>query len=111
MAAKKRASRTDFARLDASVGVPDADIPEVTDAMLDRAVFSIGGVVLPTPKRRGRPPGSGKKEHVNVRIDRDVLAKFRASGRGWQTRINAALRASLRGKPTATKAARRSRSA
>ena len=54
--------------------------------------------MLPTPKRRGRPPGSGVKEPVNIRIDRDILARFRATGRGWQTRMNDALRASLRGK-------------
>lgn len=31
------------------------------------------------------------KEHVNVRFDPEVLEKFRASGPGWQTRMNAAL--------------------
>ncbi|HLY88978.1 MAG TPA: BrnA antitoxin family protein [Acetobacteraceae bacterium] len=29
---------------------------------------------------------------VNIRLDADVLAFFRASGPGWQSRINAALR-------------------
>lgn len=38
----------------------------------------------------GLPPG---KEAVKLRIDRDVLAWFRGSGKGYQTRINAALRA------------------
>ena len=33
------------------------------------------------------------KELVSLRVDRDVLDAFRASGRGWQTRANAALRA------------------
>lgn len=42
--------------------------------------------------KRGRPTGSGKKEQVAIRIDSDVLAAFRASGAGWQTRMNAALR-------------------
>jgi len=41
---------------------------------------------------RGRPAGSGMKEQVALRLDRDVLAAFRASGPGWQTRMNAALR-------------------
>ena len=40
----------------------------------------------------GRPAGSGTKEQVAIRLDRDVLAAFRASGAGWQTRMNAALR-------------------
>jgi len=42
--------------------------------------------------KRGRPAGSGTKEQVAIRIDSDVLAAFRASGAGWQTRMNAALR-------------------
>lgn len=43
-------------------------------------------------RRRGRPAGSGLKEQVAIRFDRDVLAAFRASGAGWQTRMNDALR-------------------
>lgn len=42
--------------------------------------------------KRGRPAGSVTKEQVAIRLDRDVLAAFRASGAGWQTRMNAALR-------------------
>jgi len=44
---------------------------------------------------RGRPVGSGIKEVTTLRIDRDVLSAFRASGEGWQTRINALLREAL----------------
>ena len=33
------------------------------------------------------------KEQVTLRLDRDVLRWFRAKGRGYQTRINAVLRA------------------
>jgi uncharacterized protein (DUF4415 family) len=41
------------------------------------------------------------KESIKLRLDHDVLAHFRATGTGWQTRINAALRkvARLRSKP------------
>lgn len=42
--------------------------------------------------KRGRPAGSGNKEQVAIRLDHDVLVAFRASGAGWQTRMNAALR-------------------
>jgi uncharacterized protein (DUF4415 family) len=38
---------------------------------------------LPMPRR---------KEHINLRIDADVLAFFRGQGRGYQTKINAVLR-------------------
>ena len=49
-------------------------------------------------RRRGRPTGSvqvSTKEPVKIRLDPDVLAALRATGDGWQTRINSTLRASL----------------
>ncbi len=42
--------------------------------------------------RRGRPLGSGIKTQITLRLDVDVVDKFRASGEGWQTRINDALK-------------------
>jgi uncharacterized protein (DUF4415 family) len=99
MRKKSRVFKSDFAKVDATPGVPDEELPEITDAMLDRAVYSVGGIVLPTPRRRGRPAGSGKKESTTIRLDKDTLAAFRATGRGWQTRVNAALRAWLKARP------------
>ena len=49
-------------------------------------------------RRRGRPMGSKQevtKEAVKIRLDADVMEALRASGDGWQTRINDTLRASL----------------
>ena len=49
-------------------------------------------------RRRGRPVGTTQavtKEAIKIRLDADVLAALRASGDGWQTRINDTLRASL----------------
>ena len=42
--------------------------------------------------RRGRPLGSGSKAQVTLRLDVEVIQKFKASGDGWQTRINDALK-------------------
>lgn len=42
--------------------------------------------------KRGRPVSANPKEHVNLRLDPDVVAAFRATGRGWQTRLNTALK-------------------
>lgn len=42
--------------------------------------------------RRGRPLGSGTKTQVTLRLDVEVVEKFRATGDGWQTRINDALK-------------------
>jgi uncharacterized protein (DUF4415 family) len=50
-------------------------------------------------KKRGRPAGSGTKEQVAIRLDRDVLSAFRSAGPGWQTRMNDALRDWLRSHP------------
>jgi uncharacterized protein (DUF4415 family) len=70
---------------------PD-DAPELTAAFFKSAdVYE--GVKL---KVRGRPKTASPKEPVKLRLDADVLAALRASGDGWQTRINDTLRASLR---------------
>jgi uncharacterized protein (DUF4415 family) len=42
--------------------------------------------------KRGRPASSNPKAHVNLRLDAEVVDAFRASGDGWQTRLNAALK-------------------
>ncbi|MBA4073200.1 MAG: hypothetical protein C0497_15470 [Gemmatimonas sp.] len=74
--------------------------PDLTDP--DAPDFS--GLMRAELKRlRGRPAGSGCKDAVSLRVDRDVLAGFRATGRGWQTRMNEALRAWLETEQTRAK--------
>jgi uncharacterized protein (DUF4415 family) len=65
---------------------PD-DAPELDDDWFDRAEIRIGDKVI----RRGRPPGSAKRL-VSLRLDQAVIDHFRAGGRGWQSRLNEALR-------------------
>jgi len=43
-------------------------------------------------RKRGRPPLASPKTSTTIRLDADVMAAFKAIGRGWQTRINAILR-------------------
>ncbi len=50
----------------------------------------VAGVI----RRQGRPPKPDRKVSVTLRLDRDVVERFKATGAGWQTRINAALRKS-----------------
>lgn len=44
------------------------------------------------PVRRGRPPKVRPKVLTTIRLSQDVIDHFRADGRGWQTRIDHALR-------------------
>jgi uncharacterized protein (DUF4415 family) len=60
----------------------DEDSPDAT--LLMREVIA--------QRRAGRPAGSGNKEQVAIRFDRDILEAFRSTGRGWQTRMNEALK-------------------
>jgi uncharacterized protein (DUF4415 family) len=48
------------------------------------------------PVRRGRPALERPKVSTTIRLDADVLAAFKANGRGWQSRINEALRAAIK---------------
>ena len=43
---------------------------------------------------RGRPQGRSKKV-VSISLDLDILDALRASGSGWQTRVNTLLRAAV----------------
>ena len=48
-------------------------------------------------RRHGRPvlPEEERKQRVTMYLDRDVLARLKAGGKGWQTRANAKLREAL----------------
>jgi len=74
---------TDWERLDAmqDEDIDLSDIPGITPEMFARMVV-----------RRGlkRPP---TKQQITIRLDEDVLQWFREQGNGYQTRINALLRA------------------
>lgn len=43
-------------------------------------------------RNRGRPPLESPKQQVTLRIDADVLERLRASGKGWQGRVNDVLK-------------------
>jgi uncharacterized protein (DUF4415 family) len=98
MTAKKRKSRTDWAKFDAHVITPEEyeEIPEWTDDQFDRAEIAIGGKVIRpangTLTKPGRPKKANAKVSVHLRLSPEVIAHFRARGPGWQTRIDEALR-------------------
>ena len=75
----------------------DDDLPEWTDEQIARSQLSDGGEIIRaatgTLTRTGRPTmGIEAKKQVTLRLDPDVVERFRAGGRGWQSRMNAALR-------------------
>ncbi len=74
--------------------LPSSFFAEAELAVGDRVVRA-GNKVL-VNDRRGRPRLAHPKQAVKLRIDHDVLEHFRASGPGWQTRMNAALRKAAR---------------
>ncbi|WP_422364391.1 BrnA antitoxin family protein [Pyruvatibacter mobilis] len=73
------------------------DSPELTDDQL--AAMRPVGDVLPDVvdayrKTRGKQKAPTKQQ-VTLRLDQDVVQHFKQDGAGWQTRINAALRAMI----------------
>jgi len=87
MSGKKTSSKNTLLETD--------DAPELTEDFFKHADLFAGEKLI----RKDRPKGTFKenpKAPVKIRLDEDVLEAIRASGDGWQTRINDALRASLR---------------
>ena len=80
-------------------GWDDDDLPEWTDDQFQRAAVYHGQKLIRpadgTLTKPGRPKSVDPKKQVTLRIDNVVLEKFRATGKGWQSRINAELRKAL----------------
>lgn len=71
---------------------PD-DAPELTEEFFaDAEVFQGDAFVR---RGRGRPSTGKAKELVSLRMDRDVLAKLREAGPGWQSQVSDLLRLAL----------------
>lgn len=76
----------------------DSENPEWTREDFEQAVKT-GGVPLDEAMkifRRARGPQKAPtKVQVTLRLDRDIVEKFRATGRGWQSRLNQTLRKAM----------------
>jgi uncharacterized protein (DUF4415 family) len=95
------ASKPDPGRDRGAEWIDPDDAPEWTEELFETAEVSIGGKVVrpatgylgPNGVVRGRPPlRDAAKRQVTLRLDPDVIEKFREGGPGWQARMNEALR-------------------
>ena len=71
--------------------VVDDDIPEMTKADFARAKpmrEAMPEVVEAMKRGRGRPKSPAPKARVSLRLDQEVVAAYKATGEGWQSRIN-----------------------
>ena len=88
--------------------MPNSKDPEILafEAALLRSVDqAINGeyAAIHTPeqiaaRKRGRPAGSTKEDNkisTTIRLDADVLDALKATGKGWQTRLNDLIRADI----------------
>ncbi|MET0181144.1 MAG: BrnA antitoxin family protein [Novosphingobium sp.] len=77
---------------------PD-DAPEWTEDHFRRAAIYHGDTLIRPANgswtKPGRPPSENPKRQITLRLDPDVIERFRATGKGWQSRINAELRKAL----------------
>lgn len=63
---------------------PDSDPYDPNDASAVTAYWAGAAI----KRGRGRPSVASKRPTLNMRVDAEVLDAFKASGPGWQTRIN-----------------------
>jgi len=79
-----------FASLD------EDDAPELTEELMAQA--KLGRDILPEnilaqfPRGRGRPKSATPKRQITLRLDGDLIDFFKATGDGWQSRMNETLR-------------------
>ena len=81
-------------------------LPGLRESLAEAKAGAVGRVTTAedvAKRTRGRPVGSVQattKTPVKLRLDPDVLEALRATGRGWQTRVNDALREWIKTHPS-----------
>ena len=77
--ASRRSLKSDLARVDEHVVKANEynELPELTEGMLRRATINKGG----------RPISANPRKLISLRLPADVIAKWKATGPGWQTRM------------------------
>jgi uncharacterized protein (DUF4415 family) len=77
--ASRRSLKSDLARVDTHVIKAHEydELPELTEEMLARATINKGG----------RPVSPNPRKLISLRLPADVVARWKATGPGWQTRM------------------------
>ena len=90
MTEKSKSTERDWSKFDAHVITQEEyeELPELDDEFFECADLYEGNKLI----RAGRPVSASHKVLLTVRYDSEVLEAFRATGRGWQTRMNEALK-------------------
>lgn len=98
-------TRNETAIINAGIAA-DEDNPELTKEWFTKAkpaseafspeMFATLSAMKPA---RGRPKAIDPKVFTAIRLDADLLDAFKSTGKGWQTRVNAALRQFLTDHP------------
>lgn len=74
---------------------PEASEEELAQAKPFRKAFpDLGKSIDREIARRGRPKAENTKTPVTIRLDPDLVEHYKATGKGWQSRINDDLRKS-----------------
>jgi len=90
MSVKSINTGSDLSKVDAHAIQPEEyeELPELDDAFFERADLYKGEKLI----RAGRPKSPRRKVLLSVRYSPEVVEYFRATGAGWQTRMDDALK-------------------
>ena len=106
----KRVLGSNLKKVDAHVITPEEyeEIPELTDTFFENAIWKIGGNEVSREEgkaaareaiRPGRPKAQSRKVLLSVRYSPEVVEYFRATGVGWQTRMDEVLQEWVKAHP------------
>lgn len=77
--ASRRTLGSDLKKVDSHVIKPEEyeELPELTEEMMAQAVF----------RKAGRPRSVNPRQMISLRLPPEVIARWKATGPGWQTRM------------------------
>ena len=74
------------------IPTPEEDAAINAGIAADPNTHEISDAEFTKLKRVGRPHAEETKDRITIRLSREVTDYFRATGKGWQTRMDAVLK-------------------